>query len=139
MTWLEDIFKGGTEGIFNGLKGLIQTVKADPLELLKIQQAINDAELKANVALLQAQTRINEIEAGSTDKFVSRWRPAVGWICVIGLGYSTLIQPLGAWLSVNLGGIAPPVIDVNVLMGLVTSLLGLGAYRSFDKMQGATK
>lgn len=137
--WLEEIFKGGTEGIFGGLRGLIQTVKADPLEILKLQQAIHDAELKANVALLQAQTKIDEIEAGSQDKFITRWRPAVGWICVIGLGYSTLIQPLGAWFSSNLGGTAPPVIDVSVLMGLVTSLLGLGAYRSFDKMQGATK
>lgn len=139
MSWLEDIFKGGTEGIFAGVKGLIQTVKADPLELLKLQQAINDAELKANVALLTAQTKINEIEAGSQDKFVSRWRPAVGWTCVVGLVYSTLLQPLGAWVSLNLGGVAPPIIDVSILMGLVTSLLGLGAYRSFDKMQGVTK
>lgn len=38
--------------------------------------------LSGELAEIAAQTDINKIEAASTDKFTSRWRPAVGWVCV---------------------------------------------------------
>ena len=131
--WLEEIFKGGTEGIFAGIKGIITTVKADPLEVMKLQQAITTAEMSMTTALSQAQTRINEIEAMSQDKFTSRWRPAMGWICVIGFGYATLLQPLGTWVCNNLQVISPPQLDTTVLMPLVTGMLGLAGYRTYEK------
>ena len=135
--WLEEIFKGGTEGIFAGIKGIIGTIKADPLEVMKLQHAISTAEMQMTVSLSQAQTKINEIEAGSLDKYVSRWRPSVGWICVIGLGYATLFQPLASWVCINLNTIPPPQLDINIMMPLVTGMLGLAGYRTYEKTRNS--
>jgi hypothetical protein len=134
MSWLEDIFKGGTEGILIGVKEVIGTIKADPLEVLKLQAAVTQTEGQISLALVQAQTKINEIEAASNDRFVSRWRPSVGWICVAGLGYATLFQPLAMWVCGNVGITPPPQLDLNILMPMVTGLLGLAGLRTYEKL-----
>lgn len=139
MSWLSDIFAGGAQGLLGGVKDIIGTMKADPLELAKLNAAITQAELNAQIALTQAQTKINEIEASSTDKFVSRWRPAFGWLGVAGIGYATIIQPLGTWIAINVGAEPPPHMDTAVLMEIVTGLLGLAGMRSYDKLKGTSK
>lgn len=133
--WLEEIFKGGAEGIFAGVKDVLTVFKADPLEVMKLQSAINTAEMQATLALVQAQTKINEIEAASQDKFVSRWRPAVGWICVTGLAYATILNPLMTWVCLNLHALPPPQLDLDILMPMVTGLLGLAGLRTYEKVQ----
>lgn len=130
---LQDIFAGGVEGIFKGVKDIVSTFKADPLEVMKIEHAIHEAELNAQVSLVQAQTKINEIEAGSADKFASRWRPAVGWICVAGLAYATLFEPLASWVCLNAGLAVPPQLNLDILMPMVTGLLGLAGMRTYEK------
>ncbi len=137
--WLEDVFKGGTEGIFTGVAKVIGTMKADPLEVLKVQQAVGMAELQFASAMSQAQTKINEIEAANPNKFVSYWRPAVGWICVTGLAYATLAYPLLTWACQNANAMPPPQLDTNLLMTLLTGLLGLAGYRTYEKVAGVTK
>ena len=82
---------------------------------------------------MQAQTKINEIEAGSADKFVSRWRPAFGWAGVFGIGYAVIFHPLAVWVSINFGLVAPPQIDTTILMELVTGMLGFAGLRTYDK------
>lgn len=132
--FLEDIFKGGAEGIFSGVAKVVSTFKADPLEVLRLQSAINQAQLSAQVSLTQAQTKINEIEAASQDKFVSRWRPACGWIGFIGIAYATVFYPLATWVSVNFGISPPPQLDTVILMELVTGMLGLAGMRTYEKL-----
>ena len=134
MAWLEEIFKGGTAGVLTGLKDVIQTFKADPLEVLKLQASVTQAEGQISLALVQAQTKINEIEAASNDRFASRWRPAVGWVCVVGLGYATLFEPLASWICTNAGVMPPPQLDLTILMPMVTGLLGLAGLRTYEKI-----
>jgi len=140
------IFAGGVGGIFTGIKDIIGAFKLDPTiaaanatKLAELEIAIRQAELQAEVALSQAQTKINEIEAASTDKFTSRWRPAVGWVCVVGLAYATLGCPLIGWLSQNAGWKAPGELNVEILTTTLFALLGIGGMRSFDKLKGTSK
>lgn len=133
--WLAEIFQGGAAGVFSGIKDIIGTMKADPLEVLKLQTAITQAEMTASVSLAQAQTKINEIEAASTDKFVTRWRPAFGWLGVAGIGYATIIHPLGVWICLNTGAVPPPHIDTTVLMEITMGLLGLSGMRTYEKVK----
>jgi len=125
-----------------GLK-VLDRVLPDPaqkaaaqLELLKLQQSGEFRQLEADLQLALAQTKINEVEAASADPFKSGWRPAAGWVCVLGLLYQFLAQPLLAWGSVMQGYAAPPVLDLGDLYGLLFGMLGLGAYRSFEKTKG---
>jgi len=106
------------------------------LELLKLQQAGEFRQLEADLQLALAQTKINEVEAASPDPFKSGWRPAAGWVCVSGLAYQFLLQPLLSWGSKIADYPTPPLLELGDLYGLLFGMLGLGAYRSFEKAKG---
>jgi hypothetical protein len=36
-------------------------------------------------SFLRAQLEVNKVEAAHKSLFVSGWRPAVGWVCVLGM------------------------------------------------------
>ena len=95
-----------------------------------------------------AQVDVNKIEAASSNLFVSGWRPAVGWVGVLGLAYQFLGYPLMQWAWAFGQGVdlipqelsAPSDLDVEQLMTLLAGLLGFGGMRSFEKHKGvATK
>lgn len=96
------------------------------------------------VGMLQAgdaaQLQVNAAEAANPSLFVSGWRPAAGWVCVGGLLVQTVGYPLMGWaLSIWSPGTPMPVIDTDTLMGLLVPLLGLGAYRSYEKAKGVAR
>ena len=129
-------------GLLDAGLRIIDKVIPDPaaksaaqLELLKLQQAGEFKALEADLQLALAQTEVNKIEAGTADPFKSGWRPAAGWVCVLGLLYQFLLQPLLAWGSTIQGYAAPPVLELGDLYGLLFGMLGLGAYRSFEKVR----
>ncbi len=95
--------------------------------------AVMDAEMKLAVA----QIEVNKVEAG-TDLFRGGWRPAVGWVCVLGLGYQLVLRPVLPWLVRVAGGDVPdlPSIDTDTLTVLLTGMLGLGGLRTFEKVKG---
>jgi Holin of 3TMs, for gene-transfer release len=115
-----------------------QAKAAAQLELMRLQQSGEFRVLEADLQLALAQTRINEVEAASPDPFKSGWRPAAGWVCVGGLLYQFLAQPLLAWGSSIAGYPAPPVLELGDLYGLLFGMLGLGAYRSVERIKGKT-
>jgi holin (3TMs family) len=134
---LSEIFEGGVSGLFKGVKDIIGTFKADPLEVLRLQQAIDAAELQATTAMSQAQTRINEIEAGSSDKFNSRWRPFIGWVCGGAFAYQFVAQPFMLFL-LAVAGQAPlilPVLDWSSLSVVLMGMLGLGTLHTYEKIK----
>ena len=91
-----------------------------------------------------AQIQVNQVEAASASAFVSGWRPAVGWVGVAGLGYQFLGYPLMQWLWAFGQGVdlipkdlpAPPDLQTDQLMVLLSGLLGFGGMRSFEKSRG---
>ena len=75
-----------------------------------------------------AQLEINKAEAATGSLFIGGWRPAIGWICAFGLLYNTIIVNIvGIWMEV-------PEVDVTLLMPVMMGLLGLGAMRSYEKV-----
>jgi hypothetical protein len=109
------------------------------LEMLRLNQAGEFKEIDSQLQRDLAQVEINKIEAGSDSFFKSGWRPAVGWTCAGGLAYQILIRPLIGWTCANLWGwTAPPSLEMDTLLTLLFSMLGLGAYRTAEKIKGAT-
>lgn len=116
------------------------TAAADAkLKALELAQRGELAVLDADTRLALAQLEVNKVEAG-TDLFRGGWRPAVGWMCVAGLGYQLVLRPLLPWLVRVAGGEVPdlPSIDTETLMVLLTGMLGLGGLRTFEKVKGRT-
>lgn len=106
------------------------------LDLLALAQAGELAHLEAEVKTALGQMDINRTEAASQNIFVSGWRPSVGWVCSAGLAYQFLLQPLLAWFSGMGHGIAPPSLQLQDLMAVLTGILGLGTMRTVEKAKG---
>jgi Holin of 3TMs, for gene-transfer release len=84
-----------------------------------------------------AQSTTNTAEAQSPSLFKSGWRPFIGWVCGFGLVYQLIASPLCAWIFDNaLKWSKPPILDSNTLMTLLFGMLGLGAYRTYEKKIG---
>lgn len=80
-------------------------------------------------------TGVRAVSEGSF--FAAGWRPTAAWICVIALGYQLLTRPLATWALQNFTSLsAPPPLNDETLMALVFNLLGLGAYRTAEKVKG---
>ena len=82
-----------------------------------------------------AQTEINKLEAQNSNMFVAGWRPAIGWVCALGLLFPFLINPCIQWYSGRPG----PELPLEALNELIWAILGLGAYRSVEKVAGRAK
>lgn len=107
------------------------------LKALELAQKGDLAALDAELRLALGQIEVNKAEA-ATDTFRGGWRPAVGWVCVVGLGYQFILQPLLPWLVALFGAQVPPLpaIDNETLMVLLTGMLGLGGLRTIERVKG---
>jgi len=107
------------------------------LEILKLAQTGELAQLNADVQLATNQTNVNIEEAKSENIFKSGWRPWIGWVCGTGFGIQFVIGPLGEWSSALLGHpVKFPQMDLSQMMPLLFGMLGLGTLRSVEKIKG---
>lgn len=129
--------------IIDGLFKLIDKVIPDPqakanaqLEMLRMQQAGEFKQIETELQLALGQLEVNKVEAAAPDIFRGGWRPAVGWVCVIGLLYTYLGQPLLTWASGIWSVPAPPSLDLGDLLILLGGMLGLGGMRTMERLKG---
>lgn len=88
----------------------------------------------------ELQVELNKIEAAHRSVFVAGWRPAVGWICALSVGWAYLGHPLFLWAAALWSpGLQPPVIHTDSLFELILAMLGMAGLRSFEKTAGKTK
>lgn len=88
----------------------------------------------------QAQMEVNKVEAGHQSLFVAGWRPFIGWMGGITLGYAFLLHPILSWFLALVGVDTPlPEPNTEAMMALVTAMLGVTAARSFDKWKGTSR
>lgn len=109
---------------------------AAALALLQLQQSGELAQLTADTDLAKAQIDVDKAEAGNVNWFVSGWRPAVGWVCVMGLAYSFVLRPLAGPLALKFAGVSLEALDMGTLLTLLTGMLGMGGMRMVEKMNG---
>ena len=108
--------------------GLLDKFIEDKDQKARLSHEIATLAEKQSHEALKGQLEINKMEAAHKSLFVTGWRPAIGWICALGLLYNTIIvNLLGIWLEVD------PV-DTTLLVPVMMGLLGLGAMRSYEKV-----
>jgi hypothetical protein len=110
---------------------------AAKLELLKMQQSGDLAQLTADTSLMIEQIKVNAAEATNPSLFVSGWRPGVGWVCVAACGWNWIGLPVAKVIAVILGhpiDLAPA--DLTEMLPILMGMLGLGGLRTIEKLQG---
>lgn len=123
------IFEGIKEGI-KSVTTLIDDLHTSEEEKAKLRLAAKELDIR----IAESQNRVNEKEAVHRSIFVAGWRPFAGWTCGLGIFNYLLVYPYARiiWPTA-------PEIDVGVAMTILTGMLGLGAYRTYEKRQGVSK
>ncbi len=97
------------------------------------------AEKHAN-ELAKAQIEVNKIEAASSSLWVSGWRPAVGWVCVLGMCGNFMVIPFSNFVLALLDiDVSIPLVELDTMMPVLMGMLGLGAMRTFEKTKGVSR
>jgi len=89
---------------------------------------------------VMAQIEVNKVEAAHRNMFVAGWRPAIGWICALGMAGNFLVIPfVNMGLELTGTDVLIPMIQLAEMMPVLMGMLGLGAMRSFEKAKGVSR
>ena len=84
--------------------------------------------------LAKGQLEVNKVEAAHQSLFVAGWRPAVGWVCVLGMFGNFITIPFSNFVLALLGiDIVIPLVPLETMMPVLMGMLGLGAMRTYEK------
>src|SRR5258707_3350048 len=133
------LFLGENIGVV--FKDIVGSFKTDPTVALQVQERLTEAQLALQGKILDqitSQIDVDKAEASSTSVFVAGWRPAIGWICGLGLLSQFIVAPFATWIATLSGhALAYPSLDLGTLMTLLLGMLGLGGMRTFEKVNAA--
>lgn len=128
--------------IGDAFQKIVGAFKVDPTIALQNQTEVLKIQMDLQGKLIDQITNqidVNKVEAANANMFVSGWRPAIGWICGTGLAVQFIINPIATWAAaLNGHPIAFPSLDLGTLLTLLLGMLGLGAMRTVEKVQGAS-
>ena len=119
------------------VEGILDRVWPNPSDAEKGKLKTLKLEIDRELKILTAQTNINLKESEHHSLFVSGWRPAVGWICGIGLFYASLLEPVLRFVGsvvLDYKGVYP-VIDTSLTLQILLGMLGLGVLRTSEKIK----
>jgi hypothetical protein len=149
---MTDLATGAAAGVFTGIGTLAKDLRtaitgktsldsADQIKLIELAQSLELEALRADQKIAEAQAQINLADAQSTSNFRGGWRPYLGWVCGAGFTYHFILRPLLPWTLNCFGAGVPemPVIDIESLVALLGGMLGLGGFRTFEKVRGMRK
>jgi hypothetical protein len=87
--------------------------------------------------LAKGQLEVNKTEAAHKNLFVAGWRPAVGWVCCLGMASNFIVIPMVNFaLALSSSPITVPLIELSEMMPVLLGMLGLGAMRTVEKSKG---
>ena len=133
-------------GLLSAAQSLIERFFPDPEKQAEAQRALLQMQQNGELALLASETdlaklqiQVNVEEAKSTNWFVAGARPFIMWTCGVALAYVSIVEPVSRFVAkVWFGYVGDfPIIDTNLTMQILMGILGLGAYRTAEKIKGA--
>lgn len=90
--------------------------------------------------LAKGQIEVNKTEAAHKNLFVAGWRPAVGWVCCLGMASNFLVIPMANFaLALSHTPIVIPMIELSETMPVLLGMLGLGGMRTVEKMNNVQR
>lgn len=148
MTGIVDL---NLDGLVKSVGSVIGDLVTTDKERMQLELQGRELDQKGDLA----QIDVNKTEAQSSMLFVAGWRPAVGWVGAAALAMAYIpkcavitalwtyqaIVVVSAWKS----GAPPPLLpafpDLGLgdVLGLLGSILGMGAMRHLETMNGVAR
>ena len=136
--------------IIGGVSDLIGDMYTSDKERLDAEIELRKLGLESErieASLVSGQIDVNKEEAKHASVFVAGGRPAILWVGAVSLGWTYVAHPIMTWLWAILQGVGwiaatlppPPILDIEALMVLVGGVLGLGGFRSIEKVKGVAR
>lgn len=138
MGILSTIVGGGVAEPIKAVGGVLDSLFTSDEERLDKQEALTRLAQRPN----ELQAAINQVEAQHRSIFVAGWRPFIGWVCGFALAWHFMLYDFLTWVSLAFFPTIPPLpalTGTETLISVVMSLLGLGALRTVEKLQGRSK
>lgn len=132
-----------TAGLEIGEK-LIDRLWPDPAQAARAKGELESLRVSGELATMAAlgavdadQAATNTAEAGNSSIFVSGWRPFIGWLCGVALGFQFIVGPVLTW-GATLAGVVMtfPCLDTTPLLSLLGGMLGMSTLRMVEKIRG---
>ena len=90
--------------------------------------------------LAKGQIEVNKAEAAHKSLFVAGWRPAIGWVCVLGMAGNFITIPITNMILELMGsGVTVPLIPTAEMMPILMGMLGLCAMRTVEKTKNVQR
>ena len=139
MAALGDATYGLAKAVMGGLDDLFTSDEERAQAEYRIMKMLGQPHVLQAIANVEA--------AKSTNWFVAGGRPALLWVTAVGLFYQIVLRPIvqniveivDAFIATDLSDVVLVELNEATLTGLVTTLLGLGAMRTWEKMKGVAR
>ena len=128
------------EHLIGPVTGLLDKFIEDKDQKARLAHEIGTMAQRHAQELAKSQLEVNKVEASHTSMFVSGWRPAVGWVCCLGLGCNFLFIPVANFiLTITESPITVPALDLSEMMPVLLGMLGLGGLRTYEKTKDVAR
>jgi hypothetical protein len=125
------------DGIEQALMGM---TAADMIRRLKeLDYEFQKFMAENNIKLQLAQLDVAREEARNINWFIAGARPFILWTCGVAFAYAAVVEPLLRFSTAVFGGYKGefPDLDTTITMQVLFGMLGLGAYRTVEKVTNA--
>lgn len=132
--------------LLTAIFGLVDKVIPDPqaaalakMEAMKLQASAVGQELEASTRLALGQLEVAKVDAASQSPMQRNGRPFILWVCGVALAFDTICKPCILYAAALAGHPLPPIpnLSSDQLFGLLSGILGLGGFRTIEKVKGA--
>jgi len=131
---------GILEKLIDPVSNVLDKVIEDKDQKAKLAHEIATMAERFHHEQAMAQSKANVEQAKHPSLFVAGARPAIMWICALGLLTQFFVMPIAEWATaIWAPGVELPALQTGELMTLTLSLLGLGGMRSWEKAQGVAR
>jgi phenylpyruvate tautomerase PptA (4-oxalocrotonate tautomerase family) len=128
------------ELLIGPVTGLLDKFVEDKDQKAKLAHEIATLAERQAHEIAKSQIEVNKAESQSGSLFIGGWRPATGWVCVLGFGVNFLVIPLtNLFLSITENPLLVPSLDVSEMMPVLLGMLGLGSMRTVEKTKNVAK
>ena len=131
---------GILEKLIDPVSNVLDKVIEDKDQKAKLAHEIATMAERFHHEQAMAQSEANVEQAKHPSLFVAGARPAIMWICALGLLTQFFVMPIAEWATaIWAPDVELPALQTGELMTLTLSLLGLGGMRSWEKAQGVAR